>query len=135
MTEKTDVQVVIDGKVLTISGYESEEHLQKIASFINNKISEYQKVDAFKHANSDTQHRLIELNITDEYFKAKRQIGQLEEEIKAKQNELYDMKHDIVNKDMVVDSLRENIKQLQDELHESAKRIVQLETELRDRKR
>ena len=135
MTEKTDVQVIIDGKVLTISGFESEEHLQKIASFINNKIAEYNKVDAFKHSNSDTQHRLIELNITDEYFKAKRQIEQLEADLRSKENELYDLKHDSVNKDMTIDSLRENIKQAQEELHESAKRIVQLETELRDRKK
>ena len=135
MTEKTDVQVIIDGKVLTLSGYESEEHLQKIASFINNKIAEYNKVDSFKHANKDTQHRLIEINIADEYFKAKRQIELLEAEIKAKQDELYDMKHDSINKDMLIDSLRENAKQVQDELHENAKRIVQLETELRDQKK
>lgn len=135
MTEKTDVQVIIDGKVLTLSGYESEDYLQKIASFINNKITEYNKADSFRHANKDTQHRLIELNIADEYFKAKKQIERLESEIRVKQNELYDMQQNNVQKDMQIDSLRQNVKQVQDELHESAKRIVQLETELRDYKK
>ena len=135
MTEKTDVQVIIDGKVLTLSGYESEDYLQKIASFINNKIAEYNKADSFRHANKDTQHRLIELNIADEYFKAKKQIDRLEAEMKVKQNELYDMQQNTVQKDMMIESLRQNVKQLQDEIHENAKRIVQLETELRDQKK
>lgn len=135
MTEKTDVQVIIDGKVLTLSGYESEDYLQKIASFINNKIAEYNKADSFRHANKDTQHRLIELNIADEYFKAKKQIERLESEMKVKQNELYDMQQNTVQKDMMIESLRQNVKQLQDEIHENAKRIVQLETELRDQKK
>ena len=41
MTSRTDAKVVIGGKVLTLSGYESEEYLQKIASYLNNKIDDY----------------------------------------------------------------------------------------------
>ena len=37
MASKTDVQVLLGGKVYTLSGYESEEYLQKIALYINNK--------------------------------------------------------------------------------------------------
>ena len=40
MASKTDVQVLLGGKVYTLSGYESEEYLQKIALYINNKMSE-----------------------------------------------------------------------------------------------
>ena len=35
MASKTDVQVLLGGKVYTLSGYESEEYLQKIALYIN----------------------------------------------------------------------------------------------------
>ena len=45
---KTDTEVIIGGKVLTLSGYESEEYLQKVASYINNKFNEYNKLDAFR---------------------------------------------------------------------------------------
>ena len=31
MAEKTDTEVLIGGRVFTLSGYESEEYLQKIA--------------------------------------------------------------------------------------------------------
>ncbi len=40
MAAKKDIQVVIGGKVYTLSGYESEEYLQKIALYINNKMDE-----------------------------------------------------------------------------------------------
>ena len=48
MSAKTDTEVVIGGKMFTLSGYESEEYLQKVASYINNKITEYSKVDSFR---------------------------------------------------------------------------------------
>ena len=41
MTVKNDVQVVIDGKMITLSGYESNEYMQKLASHIDAKIKEY----------------------------------------------------------------------------------------------
>ena len=41
MAVKTDTEVIIGGRVLTLSGYESEEYLQKVASYINNKLAEY----------------------------------------------------------------------------------------------
>ena len=47
MSPKTDTEVIIGGKVFTLSGYESEDYMQKIASYINNKIIEYGKIDSF----------------------------------------------------------------------------------------
>ena len=70
MAAKTDTEVIIAGKVFTLSGYESEEYLQKVASYINNKIAEYNKVDSFKRQSLDTQNVLMQLNIADDYFKA-----------------------------------------------------------------
>ena len=53
MSAKTYAEVVVGGKVYTISGYESEEYLQKLASYINSKYSEYSKEDTFKKLNID----------------------------------------------------------------------------------
>ena len=39
---------LIGGRVFTLSGYESEEYLQKIALYINNKVSEYNKEEALR---------------------------------------------------------------------------------------
>lgn len=57
MTEKTATQVVIDGNVLTLSGYESLEYLQNVAAYINNKIAEVKKAESFRHADSDKRNR------------------------------------------------------------------------------
>ena len=61
MSVKTDTEVIIGGKVFTLSGYESEEYLQKVASYINNKMTEYNKVDSFRRQPIDTQNVLLHL--------------------------------------------------------------------------
>ena len=40
MAVKNTTQVLIGGKIMTLSGYESEEYLQKVAYYINNKMTE-----------------------------------------------------------------------------------------------
>ena len=69
---KTDTEVIIGGKVFTLSGYESVEYLQKVASYINNKIAEYSRLDSYRRQSMETQNVLLELNIADDYFKAKK---------------------------------------------------------------
>ena len=131
MSVKTDTEVIIGGKVFTLSGYESEEYLQKVASYINNKMAEYNKVDSFRRQPLDTQNVLLQLNIADDYFKAKKQISLLEEEIQGKEKELYNLKHELIAAQIKLENTEKNIKNLQNEVNESAKKIVRLETELK----
>ena len=132
MAVKTDTEVIIGGKVFTLSGYESEEYLQKVASYINNKMNEYNKVDAFRRQPFERQSVLLQLNIADDYFKAKKQIDMFEEEIKAKEKELYDLKHELISTQIKLENLEKNNRNMQLELNENAKKIVRLETEIRD---
>lgn len=131
MSSKTDTEVIIGGKVFTLSGYESEEYLQKVASYINNKINEYNKVESFRRQPMDTQGVLLQLNIADDYFKAKKQITVLEEELQAKEKELYDLKHELISTQIKLESSEEQVKGLQQDLANNAKKIVELETELK----
>lgn len=135
MSTKTDTEVIIAGKVFTLSGYESEEYLQKVASYINNKIAEYNKVDSFKRQSLDTQNVLLRLNIADDYFKAKKQISLLEEELQNKEKEMYDLKHELIASQIKLENTEKNVKNLQTEVNESAKKIVRMETELKERKK
>lgn len=130
-SSKTDTEVIIGGKVFTLSGYESEEYLQKVASYINNKVNEYGKLDNFRRQPVDTQSVLLQLNIADDYFKAKKQISDLEEELQGKENELYDLKHELISTQMKLESAEEQVKALQKAQNEDAKEIVRLETELK----
>lgn len=100
MSSKTNTEVIIGGKVFTLSGYESEEYLQKVATYLNNKYNEYNKLDGFKRQPVDTQNILLQLNVADDLFKAKKQISLLEDELQRKEKELYDLKHELVSAQM-----------------------------------
>ena len=131
MSSKTDTEVIIGGKIFTLSGYESEEYLQRVASYINNKLEEYSKIESFKRQPLDTQAVLMQLNIADDYFKSKKQISLLEEELQAKEKELYDLKHELIASQIKLENTEKRTKELQMEINENAKRIVRLETELK----
>lgn len=135
MSTKTDTEVIIGGKVFTLSGNESEEYLQKVASYINNKINEYNKVDSFKRQSMDMQNVLLQLNIADDFFKAKKQIDVLEEELQNKEKELYSLKHELIAAQIKLETSEGKIKGLQTEANESSKKIVRLETELKNSKK
>ena len=121
MSSKTDTEVIIGGKVFTLCGYESEEYLQKVASYINNKLAEYNKVDSFRRQSPGV---LLQLNIADDYFKAKKQISILEEELQSKEKELYDLKHELISSQIKLESAEEQVKNQQ-------QKVNQLETELK----
>lgn len=112
MATKTDTEVIIGGKVFTLSGYESEEYLQKVALYINNKVAEYNKIDGFRRQSLDTQGVLLQLNIADDFFKAKKQIALLEEDIQKKEQEIYDLKHDLISSQIKIESMEKEYKQL-----------------------
>jgi len=135
MSSKTDTEVIIGGKVFTLSGYESEEYLQKVASYINNKVNEYGKADNFRRLPLDTQNVLLQLNIADDYFKAKQQISLLEDELKNKEKEMYDLKHELIASQIKLENTEKNVKNLQLDANENAKKIVRLETELAELKK
>ena len=96
MSSKNNTEVILGGKVFTLSGYESEEYLQKVASYINNKLAEYSKEDSFRRQNAEVRANLMYLNIADDYFKAKKLGDSLSEEIENKDKEIYDLKHELI---------------------------------------
>lgn len=130
MSTKSATEVIIGGKVFSLCGYEGEEYLQKVASYINNKLSEYSKVDSFRRQSVDTQNILLELNIADDYFKAKKQIDAMEDELKTRDKELYDLKHELVSYQIRLENAEDRVRELQQDLEEKSKRILQLETQL-----
>ena len=131
MANKTDTEVLIGGKVYTLSGYESEEYMQRVASYINGKLSEFSKVEGYNRQSVDTQNVLLQLNIADDYFKAKQLSETLQAELDGKDKEVYDIKHDLVTAQLKIKSLEESLKELTDANNEYQKKIVRLETEIK----
>ncbi len=135
MALKSDVEVIIGGKVYTISGQESEEYIQKVASYLNGKFNEFAQVEGFRRANFENQNILMQLNIADDYFKEFARVDSLKEELASKEKELYDLKHDLVNAQMKLENMDKSTKILRDELNEKDKKIIRLETELKGLKK
>ncbi len=107
---RNDVEVIIDGKVITMSGDENEEYLQKVAAYINNKIAEFNKVESFRRQPIDMQEVLIQLNLADDYFKAKSELESLREELDVKDRELYDLKHELIATQIKLESREKQLK-------------------------
>ena len=104
MAEKTDAQVNIGGKTYTLSGYESKEYLHKVADYLNARIDELRNDREFNKLPMDMRQVLLNLNIADDYFKALARIEELEAVIDKKENDLYDIKHDLVAAQMKLES-------------------------------
>lgn len=132
MAEKTSAEVVIGGKVYTLSGYESEEYLQKVAVYINGKINEFDSIEGYQRFPADMKATLLELNIADDYFKAKVQAEKLEREIEAKEKEIYDLKHDLIAEQIQSENDKKEIKRLDTENRELLLNKARLESSLEE---
>ncbi len=113
MSQKTSAEVLIGGRVYTLGGYESEEYLQRVAAYINNKLTEYEGMDSFRRLPADMKATLVELNIADDYFKAKAQIEKLEDTIELKDKELYGLKHNLISNQLQTESDEQTLKELE----------------------
>ena len=130
MAVETDTEVIIGGRVLTLSGYESEEYLQKVASYINNKLAEYNRVESFRRQPADIQNILVELNIADDYFKAKKQAEIFEQDLQQKDQEMYDLKHELISLRMQIEEAQKNEQEALDEKNLLEGKVKELEKEL-----
>ena len=72
-SSKNFTEVLIGGKVFTLSGFESEDYLQKVSTYLNHKLDELGASDGYRKQNAETRSILLALNIADDYFKAKKQ--------------------------------------------------------------
>ena len=132
MSAKTSAEVIIGGKVYTLSGYEGQEYLQKVAAYINDKINEFDRLDEYRNVPSAMKSTLLQLNIADDYFKAKAQVEKLEHDLDMKDREIYDLKHDLISNQIKTDSANEELKKLQNENKELLINKARLEAALED---
>lgn len=130
MSKKNSVEVIIDGKVYNLGGYESEEYMQKIANFVNNKLEEIKKLESYPYQSIELRHILMYINLGDEYFKAKKKTDSLQEEIEMKDRLMYDMKHELIDAQLTSEAAEKTMKDLQKENNDLKKKLLKLETEL-----
>lgn len=130
MNEKTDVQVIINDKRYTISGYESSDYLQHIANYINEKLQSFKKQDAYNHLDMDMKNILLAINLSDDYFKAQKLAEENKQQQGEVEQEMFRMKHEIVSRDEEMKALKEQLKKAEDQAAELEKKTIRLETEM-----
>ena len=128
--KRNDTEVFINNKRYTLTGYESEEYLQKVAAYINSKISELKSLESYRMLDSDLRTLLLEVNIADDYFKIKRRFDDSENDSDSKSGEIFQLKHEIMSLNSKLEKANKEIERLQSEVVEEQKKNVRLETEL-----
>ncbi len=131
MEKKNVTEVVIDGSIYRLAGYESSEYLQQVAGYINNKITEMKALDGYGHLPTAQKALMMQLNAADDYFKAKKAADHLEKELSEKEKELYTVKHDLVSLQVRQEETGRAILSLREENSDLQKKIVELEARLR----
>lgn len=116
MAMKNTAEVVIAGKVFRISGYESPEYLHQVAVYINDKLAEFQKLDGYRKQSTDQKQLMLNMNLADDFFKAKRQADKLSSELEKKEREMYGIRHDLIEAQMDREKLLTEKQELTDKL-------------------
>lgn len=129
MAQKNDIKVVINNKVYTLSGQESEDYLQNVATYINGKIAECQSSEAYRRFNAEYQNVLLALNIADDYFKAKEQVNQMLTEDDDKDKQIYDLRHEVIEVQIKYESAQKMIEEYKEKISELQRQIIKLEAE------
>ncbi|PKM55596.1 MAG: cell division protein ZapA [Firmicutes bacterium HGW-Firmicutes-5] len=121
MSPKNNTKVLINGNVYTLSGDESEEYIQRVALYINNKMDEIKHSDNGQLLNTRLLNVLLAINIADELFK-ERDLNNL-------------MKDQCRDKDQVITNLKEQIFKLDQEKSGLVSKITLLENEVKTHKK
>ena len=134
MAKKNTADVLIGGKVYTISGYESTAYLQKVAAYLNEIEEQVSGMEGYRRLSSEEKQLLKNMNLADAYFKASDARDQLEKEIEQKDKEIYGLKHDLIDAEMDKEKLQKQIRDLEARLKDEEKRQNRLAQSAANRK-
>ena len=78
----------------------------------------------------ETKHTLLSLNITDDYFKARKQVETYEQDLQQKDQEMYDLKHELISLKMQMEEARKTEQDAIDQKNRLEGKVKELEKEL-----
>ena len=113
-SSKNYTEVLIGGKVFTLSGFESEEYLQRVSTYLNHKLEECTNSEGYRKQSADTRNVLLALNIAYDYFKAKKQGDSLESDIELKDKEMYDLKHELISAQIKLENAEKELAKMKE---------------------
>ena len=130
MNEKNDIEVTINGKRYVLAGYESDEYLQRVASYINHKYAEFKEQDGYNVLDADMRNVLMQINLTADFFKAQQRVNELSDMITMKDRELFELRHEVIGYKTKIEDLQDKTESLKNANLEEQKKVIKLEAEL-----
>ena len=130
MEAKKYTEVYIAGKVYTLGGFEEEEYLQKVAAYVNSKVTELRSQQGYLKLSPDYQNVLLNLNLADDVFKIRRQVAAAEKKLATQEQEAYHVKHDMVGAQIKMDAMKEDLQSARQEAEDAAGALADAHGEL-----
>ena len=127
MEGKRELSVVSDGKVYRLSGG-SDSYLQKLASYVDGKISELKTQAGYNKLSTEYRDILLALTIAEEVFKLKEEIEVFNQDSRDREQELYELKQEVVDKKLQIDTANKLVEDYKTKVNELQKRMIGLET-------
>nr|WP_296191315.1 cell division protein ZapA [uncultured Anaerobutyricum sp.] len=127
MEGKSEVSVVIDGKVYRLSGG-SDTYLQKLAFYVDGKIKELKKQTGYNKLSIEYRDILLALNIAEEVSRLQDEIEEFNQGSRDKEQEIYELKQEIVDNKLQIDAANKLVEDYKTKVNELQKRIIGLET-------
>ena len=116
-------------QVYTLSGYEGEDYLQNVATYINNKIAECKTSEEYRRMNTEYQGVLLALNIADDYFKAKSRADEAGNDNTDKEQQLYELRHEVIESQIKHEAALKLVEEYKEQVAALQRKVVQLEAE------
>lgn len=113
MSNKHDTKVLIGGNVYTLSGQESEEYIQRVALYINNKMDEMKGSDNGKQLNTRLFSVLLAINIADDLFKEREQVASMKKLLIMKDEQVTHMEEELLKQQKQLDEFRVQLEKLE----------------------
>ena len=103
---------------------------EKLSSSELNKIAELSEMPGYSRQPMETKHTLISLNITDDYFKAKKQAEIFEQDLQQKDQEMYELKHELIALRMKIEETENKEREAQQQKELLEGKVKELEEEI-----
>ena len=125
MAEKNHVQVMIEGKLMTLVGTESPEYMKSVAEYIEEKNKEIRSGENGRKMNVATS-----INVADDYFKEKSKRENIQTEFEILKEKLSETESELEEARKEIEQLNRDIYILKDDMNMLAEEKAQVEDQL-----
>ena len=96
-------------------------------------IQDFKQNESYRMQNMDMQRILLEINIANDYFKAKKQADMLEGDLELKEKEVYDLKHELIVSDSKAETATKELDEALEKIKNLEKEIVKFRQNLKSK--